>query len=255
MKAVDVYIGNEKPFIPSKDKINDKILPLITERNGNTNREITEVINELAVEKDKKWQLKTFRYDHKQETLKGISLPSIDFDKTKREQEHSETIYILYHLGKSMGFDVFIGKNEQRFEFEGERFANMSIRLPDYILANEKAKKTIEQIDVMWFKNNSPIAAFEVEYSTGVITGIDRFLTLTKVIPLSIKLFIIAKESDEKMVRERLSKEGYTGPPLEMEKKWTYILRNSLIDLYKNIQKTKYKIQFQTILDISKSIQ
>ena len=58
---------------------------------------------------------------------------------------------------------------------------------------NEVTNKTIELIDVLWLKGNSIVAAFEVESTTAIYSGLLRMSDLLALQPnLEINLFLVA---------------------------------------------------------------
>ena len=69
---------------------------------------------------------------------------------------------------------------------------------------NDAATRTIELIDVLWLKGNSIEAAFEVECTTSIYSGLLRMSDLLALVPnLSIKLYLVAPaERRSKVDRE-----------------------------------------------------
>ena len=69
---------------------------------------------------------------------------------------------------------------------------------------NEATTKTIENIDVLWLSGQTIVAAFEVEHSTAVYSGLLRMSDLLTMQPnLDINLYLVGPdERGEKFVRE-----------------------------------------------------
>ena len=66
-----------------------------------------------------------------------------------------------------------------------------------------EVRRTIELIDVVWLNRNRYVAAFEIEATTPVYTGLQRMGDLIASLPnLSIPLFIVAPESKRERVSE-----------------------------------------------------
>ena len=75
-------------------------------------------------------------------------------------------------------------------------------RLP--VQFNEATQRTIELIDVLWLRANAIVAAFEVECTTAVYSGLLRMSDLLALQPnLDIKLYLVTP--DER--RERVEAE------------------------------------------------
>jgi hypothetical protein len=60
---------------------------------------------------------------------------------------------------------------------------------------DEATNRTIELIDVLWLKGNSIVAAFEVESTTSIYSGLLRMSDLTAMQPnLNIPLYLVAPD-------------------------------------------------------------
>jgi hypothetical protein len=94
-------------------------------------------------------------------------------------------------LGRDMGFDLWVARNDRSKTWNGTALGalpGMVERLPTQF--NEATNRTIELIDVLWLKGNSILAAFEVEATTSVYSGLLRMSDLLALQPnLSINLF------------------------------------------------------------------
>jgi hypothetical protein len=70
---------------------------------------------------------------------------------------------------------------------------------------NEATNRTIELIDVLWLKGNSIVAAFEVESTTSIYSGLLRMSDLLALQPnLSIDLFLVAPDDRRDKVESEL---------------------------------------------------
>ena len=69
---------------------------------------------------------------------------------------------------------------------------------------DEATTKTIENIDVLWLSGQSMVAAFEVEHTTAVYSGLLRMSDLLTMQPnLAINRYLVGPDSrNEKFVRE-----------------------------------------------------
>lgn len=139
-----------------------------------------------------------------------VSIPSTDnedkgvVDK-KSYSDHTEIQYLLLKLGSDMGFDVWVARNDRNRDFKGRNFTNLSKlrnELPNQF--DEITNKTIELIDVLWLKGNTFIAAFEIESTTSIYSGLLRMSDLISMQPnVNIPLFIVAPdERREKVITE-----------------------------------------------------
>jgi len=70
---------------------------------------------------------------------------------------------------------------------------------------NEATNRTIELIDVLWLKGNSIVAAFEVECTTAVYSGLLRMSDLIALQPnLEISLFLVAPDDRHERVEQEI---------------------------------------------------
>jgi hypothetical protein len=118
------------------------------------------------------------------------------------ERVHTEIQALLMRLGHDLGYPVYCARNDRSAEWEGKRLEDLpgSIgRLPAHIgLDPETSRETVQFIDVLWLDKGkkSVIAAFEVESTTSIYSGILRMSDLLAQYPnLSIPLFVAAPES------------------------------------------------------------
>ena len=76
---------------------------------------------------------------------------------------------------------------------------------------NDKTIRTIELIDVLWLHENSIVAAFEVEATTSVYSGLLRMSDLLALQPnLNLDLFLVAPDDRRAKVRQEISRPTFT---------------------------------------------
>jgi len=117
---------------------------------------------------------------------------AVDFSPT----DHTEIQGLLLRLGAEMGFDVWVARNDRGRSCHGRNlgdFPRMKDSLP--LQFDEATNRTIELIDVLWLKGNSIVAAFEVESTTSIYSGLLRMSDLTAMQPnLNIPLYLVAPD-------------------------------------------------------------
>lgn len=131
--------------------------------------------------------------------------------QTEKEDEnlHSEMQYHLLHTGKSLGYDVCCAMNDKSKSFGGNNFSFLC--LPEFpaMDTDPDTASTIKLIDVLWFQKatNNVIAAFEVEKSTSIYSGILRLTDLACSIADGDEAFyLIVPDKREKDVQLQLSR-------------------------------------------------
>jgi hypothetical protein len=131
---------------------------------------------------------------------------SPQLDKSVSTTRHTEIQHALLTLGREMGFGIWVARNDRAKSWNGEVLGNLDGLvevLPTQF--NEATNRTIELIDVLWLKGNSIIAAFEVESTTSVYSGLLRMSDLLALQPnLAIDLFLVAPEDRKEKVESEL---------------------------------------------------
>jgi len=123
---------------------------------------------------------------------------------TSEESDHDLAIARLVEMAGLRNLKAHIGKTEQTKYTE---FRKMSSDLPQHVKGMPKAaREIVEQIDVIWHNGGKGIvAAFEVERTTTITSGIDRFRNLLTVAPEStIELYLVVPKSRGNEVRNKL---------------------------------------------------
>ena len=200
----------------------DDILNTIYENLINSNmaeaREIHQVLNSIAtlipisqaaagkVSKGKAgrkvWKLKE---DIDREKLFAELGADVEYRlNTTEESEHDLAIARLVEMASLRKLKAHIGRTEQMKYAE---FRQMSSDLPQRVKGMPKtARDIIEQIDVLWHNGGKGIvAAFEVERTTTITSGIDRFRNLLTAAPESeVELYLVVPKSRGNEVRNKL---------------------------------------------------
>jgi type II restriction enzyme len=130
------------------------------------------------------------------------------------DRTHTEVQGWLRDLGNALGFAVWIASNDRNRAFDGGRLADGCIGELPSRLTGDGAAETIRLIDVLWLdsRTGDPVAAFEVEHSTSIYSGIVRMLDLALGAPSStgIKLYLVAPDAREADVRGQLARPAFS---------------------------------------------
>ncbi len=131
---------------------------------------------------------------------------------------HTEIQYLLMKLGADMGFDVHLAKNDASRVWKGQRLGDMPKRrdqLPKQF--DPATNRTIELIDLLWLQGNAIVAAFEVESTTSIYSGLLRMSDLLAMQPnIAIPLFLVAPEDRRGSVIQQVNRPTFDrmDPPL-----------------------------------------
>ncbi|HLO04001.1 MAG TPA: hypothetical protein VK191_12905 [Symbiobacteriaceae bacterium] len=123
------------------------------------------------------------------------------------EHEHAEHQGRLAELGAAWGFAVWIARNDHSRAWSKGKLGALTLKtLPDLPLPAE-TRDTVELIDVLWLDKASLeiVAAFEVERSTSIYSGILRLSDLALSLPRCQEhLYLVAPDKREKEIIAQL---------------------------------------------------
>jgi len=145
-------------------------------------------------------------------------LPSGTPEVAKEPSDHAEVQGLLLKLGSDMGFDVWVARNDRGRQVRGLRFADLPKLKSELPLQfDEATNRTIELIDVLWLKGNAIAAAFEVESTTSIYSGLLRMSDLMAMQPnLNIPLYLVAPDERRQKVIDEINRPTFSrlSPPL-----------------------------------------
>jgi DNA modification methylase len=214
------------------NRIITELFPKLINGHKPEKKEILDVLEEVAISKDNRnWQLKSpdeiaiqNELDLRDTEIRKVKVPQVT--------RHNQMIYRLLVLGVRAGFIPYIGKRERETELnetlqEFKYFKKLPLKK-----LTEDQQRIIEQIDCIWFYKDAPIFAFEIEESTPISTGLQRFYTLLRVesqIGIDRRLVIVVPKSRQRKLTFELSEErGLIGHPVYLEQKIVYMFFEDL---------------------------
>lgn len=115
---------------------------------------------------------------------------------------HTEIQWLLLKLGQEMKLDVWVATNDRTRQFNGNRFdtqPKLLRRLPQRF--DEATQRTVELIDVLWLKGQAIVAAFEIEHTSSIYSGLLRLSDLLAMQPdIDTPLYIVAPDERQRKV-------------------------------------------------------
>jgi hypothetical protein len=124
----------------------------------------------------------------------------------QRVSQHSEIIAILAEVGDAQDYKIWIGKKEQADSASGiiekKRTLRSYVNASVSNISNLVDAKTVEMIDLLWIKGQKIVAAFEVESTTTMTSGLVRGSNLSHDIP---KYLVIPEEREDQLKRKMKS--------------------------------------------------
>lgn len=117
-----------------------------------------------------------------------------------------------------MGFDLWVARNDRNKSWDGKRFAEFPrLKSAVPIQLDDATNRTIELIDVLWLKGHAIVAAFEVESTTSIYSGLLRISDLVSMQPnLTIPLYLVAPDDRHDKVINEVNRPTFSKltPPL-----------------------------------------
>ena len=130
------------------------------------------------------------------------------------EHSHVEVQGWLRDLGRALGFDVWIASNDRTRAYEAGQLADGCLAVLPARLAGSPSADAIGLIDVLWLERGTGTvaAAFEVEHTTSIYSGIVRMLDLALGVPEARTqvFFLVAPDRREDDVRAQLGRPAFS---------------------------------------------
>lgn len=139
--------------------------------------------------------------------LEGAMAADRESDRT-----HTEVQAWLRDLGLALGYQVWVAANDRSRLHAGSTLGTGCLdRLPALIEGMAGAE-SIRLIDILWLDGARVIAAFEVEHTTSIYSGIVRMLDLALGggLPAADGLFLVAPDKREADVRAQLRRPAFS---------------------------------------------
>lgn len=177
----------------------------------------------------------------KDESLPPIPITSSTgpVDSLPETTRHLEIQYRLLKLGSDMGLGLWVARNDRSKTWKGQilgEIAGMVSEIPTQF--NDATNRTIELIDALWLRGNSIVAAFEIECTTSIYSGILRMSDLLALQPnLEIRLFIVAPDERESKVEQEILRPTFAMKEKPLHEICGFISFSKLVDYLENISR------------------
>jgi len=191
----------------TQDEIQNSVYTKLINGNAADYGEISRVLSRIAKltsatrQKRKAWVLKE---DLAQQMLLEEFLKPKEKEvltekekKTREMSEHDLMIFRLLELGEYKGYGCHVGLKEQGLMLEFKKRSEPMLSHTQYGM-DKHGFDIVREIDMLWLKGDQIVAAFEVEKSTTIDSGINRFRNLFAVQPNSkIDAYIVVPDKRE----------------------------------------------------------
>lgn len=130
------------------------------------------------------------------------------------DRTHTEVQGLLRDLGKELGYEVWVASNDRRRAYLNGQLADGCVTALPACIENAPGADAIRLIDILWLdkERTKVMAAFEVEHTTSIYSGIVRMLDLALGSDLQATegLFLVAPDSREEDVRAQLARPAFS---------------------------------------------
>jgi hypothetical protein len=130
----------------------------------------------------------------------------IEPDDATEDASHTHIQWLLTKIGKALKCQVWVAANDRNRAYRGERLGEACLGELPRLGLDDDSQRIVRLIDVVWIKGERQIAAaFEIEHTTSIYSGLLRMSDLAALSPnLSFPLYIVAPEARIKKVEEQL---------------------------------------------------
>jgi hypothetical protein len=191
----------------------------------------------------------------------SVTVPDVDEANTelpvasKEASSHTEIQWLLLKLGSDMGLDVWVARNDRNREFNGNRFPDLPRLKSELPLQfDEATNKTIELIDVLWLNGKAIAAAFEIESTTSIYSGLLRMSDLISMQPnINIPLYLVAPDERRDKVFTEVNRPTFSRLSPPMSEMCRYISFSSLQEKASQIESVVRYLKPEFLEEFSES--
>lgn len=164
-------------------------------------------IGRLVIKENHEWILK--QIDKREKTNRKRH--SEILNDMVENNDHTEMQYHLAKLGNSLGYRVWIARNDHKREWNYKKLGELSLPQLELVGFPTQVKDTISLIDVLWLDHNGAIiSAFEVEKSTSIYSGILRLYDLALTMKdKDCKFYLVAPNKRQKEIKAQLLRPSF----------------------------------------------
>jgi hypothetical protein len=157
------------------------------------------------------------------------SQEAVEREGEQSPRPHLELLIKLIKLGKTLGCDVWVASDERGKSLGEFVVADHVLHEFPSIGLDPESRELVRTIDVLWIRGRGVAAAFEIETTTQIFSGILRMSDLVALQPnTSIDLYIVAPSERAKRVREQIARPTFEAFDPPLRKKCRYLSDSNL---------------------------
>lgn len=172
----------------------------------------------------------------------------------KERHTHSEIQWTLIELGTNLGCDVWVARNDRGKSFKGKTFEEHTLARLPRLGFDQDTTRIIEFIDVLWLKGNVIVAAFEIEHTTSIYSGILRLADLVMLVPsIHVDLFIVAPQDRYDRVMRELNRPTFSSCALRLHERCKFVSYEDVSRLLQNTAQYRGYMDARVIQRVAQS--
>ncbi len=154
-----------------------------------------------------------------------------------------------------MGLDVWVANNDRSQGVNGHKFTDLSHLKKELPLQFDAATtQIIKLIDVLWLKGNAIVAAFEIECTTSIYSGLLRMADLISMQPnLKIPLYLVAPDERRVKVLTEVNRPTFSRLSPPMNQICRFISIPTLKDRLSQVSSVIRFLKPEFLVDLSES--
>lgn len=185
-----------------------------------------------------------------QRPIEAVMNEDESFSNTKELSEHVKIQWKLIRMGLKAGSKIWIPKNDQSKiskEYDYKEFEEK------FTTGLDVDAKYVENIDVVWKEEFRIDAAFEIENTTSIYSGLLRFSGLKIVAPNSnYPLFVVAPNEKRKKVIDQIKRPTFK--KIEFDKKVRYLSYDAINEIETFFESSNYGLNVNLLMGKSEEI-
>jgi len=234
--------------IPLSERVEQTVLRQLQSKGRVTFTDVWEAVsvafpNSLTSDQS---NIKNSLDDYARQVSEGYWLVKTNFRPGVIEKEHTTIIALMAEIGKKMGYKVYIGKVEQTHKIDSplvkKEVLSDYLDYPNLIqIKNAQNIDVVDDIDILWIKNDRIEYVVEVESTTSMSSALHRGSNVGKDVP-KIMLFPADRfKQYERKMKTPLFYECF------VEGNWHFILFE---ELYKAWNDKKSGLRIEDIFNV-----
>lgn len=162
-------------------------------------------------------------------------VPDEPEEENNQGSHHTHVQWMLAKIGRKLGCKVWIARNDRSKAWNGETLGSLSLDSLPPLGMGGTSQRIIELIDVVWLMAGRQVAAaFEVEHTTSIYSGLLRMSDLATLCPnLNFPFYVVSPEERISKVKKELSRPTFQ--TLEIHRRCGYFSTNSLEENFDDI--------------------